>query len=166
MEEWKYIDGYPGYMISRYGEVWGKKLQRILAPPLDKDGYERIGLWNKQKVKKFLVHRLVAKAFIPNPENKPVVNHIDGNKRNNISMNLEWNTVLENERHSRESLGKIIPKGIHTKMVILVKDDIEYHLTTSEAMQLLRCSGTSWNRLVDGLKPSINNYKLKISSPK
>jgi len=161
MEEWREIEGYPGYMISNHGRVWSCKLKRVLESPISKDGYYRIGLWRNQVCKKFFVHRLVANAFIPNPDNKPVINHLDGNKLNNLYTNLDWDTVAGNNRHSREVLGNVCPKGVHVKMVTLVKDDIEYHLTTSEAMSFLKCSGVSWNRLRQGLKPSINGYKIK-----
>ena len=79
-----------------------KKLHkgRILNTWSDKIGYTVVGLnkYNKYKIKK--IHRLVAEAFIPNPENKSDVNHIDGNKSNNIVSNLEWATRSENMQHA------------------------------------------------------------------
>jgi hypothetical protein len=160
--EWKDITGYPGYRISNMGNVWSNKLKRVLDSPVDKDGYYRIGLWNKQVVKKFRVHRLVALHFIPNPENKPVVNHIDGDVKNNHISNLEWNTVEENNRHSREVLGNVPQKGIHTKPITLTKDGVDYDFAqTNDAQKFLKASGKSFKRLKDGLKPTINGYKIK-----
>ena len=162
MEEFRDIPGYPGYQISNLGNVFSRKLKRVIKSPLDDDGYERIGLWNLQVVKKFRVNRLVAIAFIPNPENKAEVNHIDGVRTNNNVSNLEWLTKKENNDHKIHVLGYKGTKGIHTKPIILVKDDIEYPFTTTrEALNFVKCSGTSWKRLMTGLKPDINGFKIK-----
>lgn len=114
MEEWKDIKGYEGfYEVSNTGKIRSldhyirqknnsKKLHKgkILNTWSDKIGYIVVGLnkYNKYKIKK--VHRLVAEAFIPNPENKSDVNHKDGNKANNCVNNLEWNTRAENMQHA------------------------------------------------------------------
>lgn len=113
MELWKDIKGYEGkYQISSYGRV--KSLARITknnhkiperilntTTRLTKDGYCRVTLIGKKsKTHDYRVHRLVAETFIPNPNNKPTVNHIDGNKKNNHVDNLEWNTREENMQHA------------------------------------------------------------------
>lgn len=102
-EEWKNIKGYSNYMVSNKGRVkslgrWvnyknkGKrwKKEKIMKPSVDKIGYLLIGLWKNGKQKFFTVHRLVAQAFIPNPNNLPQVNHKDENKENNVVKNLEY----------------------------------------------------------------------------
>lgn len=94
MEQWKKIVGYENYEVSNIGRVRNSKTMYILKPQ-KKEGYNRIGLYNK----KFLVHRLVAQAFIPNHENKPCVNHINGVRDDNIVENLEWCTISENNKH-------------------------------------------------------------------
>ena len=99
MEEFKDLPDYPGYRISNHGRVWSNKLKRVLIPPCDRYGYLRIGIWKGQIVRKFFVHRLVALMFIPNPDNKPTVNHKDGDKMNNHVSNLEWATVAEQNFH-------------------------------------------------------------------
>lgn len=96
--------GKKRYFINDTGEVYNYNCKKIKPHP-DKDGYLKVRLWSGQKYKNFFVHRLVAEAFIPNPENKPQVNHIDGNKTNNNIFNLEWVTQSENMRHCFDVLG-------------------------------------------------------------
>ena len=74
--------------------------EKILKPEIIKGGYLRVVLMKDSKYKHFSVHRIVAQLFIPNPENKPEVNHKDGNKQNNFVENLEWVTSKENIIHS------------------------------------------------------------------
>ena len=159
-EEWKDIEGFPGYRISNSGRVWSKKLRRCLNIPEsnDKDGYLRIGLWNNNEKWMHRVHRLVAVHFIPNPEMKPTVNHKDKNKHNNHVSNLEWHTVAEQNAH--RNLTYKGTKGIHTKPIVLEKDGVEYPFnSTTEALRFLRVSGTDWRKLVSG--ESTKGYKIK-----
>ena len=94
MEEiWCPIKGYEGlYEVSDQGRVKSLKYdkERILKPGRDSGGYLRVNLYKNREKKKCLVHRLVAKTFIPNPDNLPQVNHKDENPSNNSVQNLEW----------------------------------------------------------------------------
>jgi hypothetical protein len=96
-EEWKDIIDYTNYEVSNLGNIRNKKTGRILKKN-NIGGYAFIGL-SKGKCKIFPIHRLVCHAFIPNPENKSQVNHIDKNGLNNIISNLEWTTHQENCIH-------------------------------------------------------------------
>ena len=96
MEEvYKVIDGYENYEISNIGNVRNKKTGLILKHSL-KNGYYRVGLSTNGKSKHFRVHRLIALHFIPNPQNKQLVDHKDRNPLNNDINNLRWATPSEN----------------------------------------------------------------------
>lgn len=100
-EIWKEIDGFPDYEISNLGRVcsFKGKYPRILKPRKNSCGYLQVTLCISGKMIEKKIHRLVAEAFIPNPKNKPEVNHIDEDKSNNIADNLEWVTCRENNNH-------------------------------------------------------------------
>jgi len=104
----KTIDGFDSYAVSDAGVVTRLDVGRALKPVANKAGYLKVGLRNGTNQKWFFVARLVAAAFIPNPDNKPQINHIDGNKTNNHVGNLEWVTRKENCLHARRSLGKCV----------------------------------------------------------
>lgn len=95
------IDGIQtGFMISENGLVLNKKTNGLIRSTVNRFGYLKLGFKVNGKYKSFLVHRLVAQAFIPNPDNKRTVNHKDGNKKNNDVENLEWMTHKENIHHA------------------------------------------------------------------
>lgn len=96
MEEmWVTVDEFPKYMVSNFGRIKNNK-NRILKTGVHRDGYSQICLRKNKKSYTRKIHRLVAIAFISNPENKPVVNHIDEDRTNNQVNNLEWMTIKEN----------------------------------------------------------------------
>ena len=112
-EVWKPIIGHENYEISNKGRVRsihnGKK--RIMKIQNHSHGYNVINLYEHELSRQFsrYIHRLVGQAFIPNPLNKPQINHKDGNKKNNNVSNLEWMTAKENCAHS--SKNNLLPKG-------------------------------------------------------
>lgn len=96
VEIWKDIKGYEGlYRVSNTGKVFSYKSNRELHA--NTHGYLVVGLTKDKKQRHKYIHRLVAEAFLPNPKNKPEVNHIDHNTHNNHVTNLEWVTPTENK---------------------------------------------------------------------
>lgn len=102
MLEYKTINGFSSYLICNNGEVYNKRSKYRKCPTSNRHGkgYLYVDLYERNKYTRQYIHRLVAEAFIPNPENKPYVNHIDGDPHNNSAENLEWCTPLENVEHA------------------------------------------------------------------
>lgn len=121
-EEWKQIvvnDIEYNYWVSNLGRVMNINTHHILNPSMNKDGYLVVTLYHKRKRKDYLVHRLVAIAFLPNPNNLPQINHINEVKTDNRLINIEWcsaeynanygtrtERALETKRKKRESFAK------------------------------------------------------------
>ena len=105
MIEWRKIEGWP-YSVSNDGHVRNDRTGYVLKMHKMPKGYMKVLLCDKGDELYKTVHRLVAEAFIPNPDGKPQVNHIDGDKQNNHVSNLEWVTNSENQLHSWDVLGK------------------------------------------------------------
>lgn len=97
---WKTLEINPDYAVSDCGQVMRVTNGRIRIPVADKDGYLRVSLSVRGRMRIVSVHRLVATAYIPNPLGKRCVNHIDGDKANNRVANLEWATDSENWKHA------------------------------------------------------------------
>ena len=172
MEIWKDIKNYEGlYKISNTGKIrsveryvrsnTGERLVkgRIRKSKID-NGYEKIILSKNSKPTTVRVHRLVAQTFIPNPDNKPQVNHIDGNKLNNHVDNLEWVTGDENIKHAI-NIG-LIEKDINAKKVKLWnKQETLYFDSAYQADKHLGCSIGSVNKVARGICKSIYGYQAK-----
>lgn len=136
MEEiWKDVNEYEGlYQVSNLGRIKsleGKKIvflkhlskEKILIVKKNRCGYLYVGLSKDLKRKSYTIHRLIAKAFIQNPDNKLTVNHINGIKTDNRVENLEWNTSTENVYHKNNILGKHC-RGENSGMSKLTEKDV------------------------------------------
>lgn len=127
-EYWKHVEGYPlGFEVSNKGRVrinYGDHVSYVKLQQTS-DGYQTVSILGKQP----RVHTLVATAFIPNPEKKKVVNHIDGNKSNNCVTNLEWSTYAENTLHGYRT-------GQYTGKQVLCKE-LDKVFTTLQAAEAI-----------------------------
>jgi len=125
---WKTIEQAPKYEIYSEPEILGeydarpivrnKKTLRIMKSHVDNRGYHRISLSTNERRINIRLHQIFASAFVPNPNNKPFVDHKDGNKRNNRVSNLRWCTYVENNQNAKHPVGKsgitgvrIMPNG-------------------------------------------------------
>lgn len=101
---WKKIKQNENYSINELGEVRNDLTEKVKRPFLNKkNGYLCVDLWKDNKSRKFPIHRLLAEAFIPNPLNKPTVDHKDGNRTNNSLDNLRWATYSEQNSRFRKA---------------------------------------------------------------
>ena len=129
MEMWKTIEGFENYKVSNLGNIkitansFSRK-EKNLKPLKTKKGYFRVGLYKNKKCHFKSIHRLVAKCFIDNPENKKQVNHIDGDKSNNAVNNLEWCSYRENMNHAINN--NLTPCGEKNGNSKLEKEDVIY----------------------------------------
>ena len=114
-EIWKEIEGFDNYKISNLGRVKNIKFDRLVKPLLDNKGYIMVNLYKDGKMKRLSLHRLIAIAFIPNPDNKPCIDHINTDRSDNHIDNLRWVTQKENHNnplslmnHSKAAKGRTI----------------------------------------------------------
>jgi len=104
-----YATPYQGYYATRNGQILSMLTGKILRPKIDKDGYHEYALTINGVVTYKRGHRIIAETFLPNPQNKPTINHKDGNKANNCIDNLEWATYGENNLHRFQVLHCAVP---------------------------------------------------------
>ena len=168
----KNIDYKLYYQADTFGNIWSMRTDKILKPDTSSH-YARVivGQKHNKRPLRVLVHRFVAKTFIPNPENKPQVNHIDGNPLNNNVSNLEWVTHSENALHANSTglsnvkyrmLGKTGEKNHLSKTVY--QYSMEYSLVTEfsgirDAERILSIDSSSISKCCNGKQKSAGGFK-------
>jgi hypothetical protein len=165
------IKNHPNYLITVEGKVFSLHTMRFLTLYVNNDGYNRIKLDGKF----YYVHRLVAQTYLPNPENKLEVNHIDGNKKNNMLCNLDWMTRSENMKHAcdnglikvselmrengRRSTNLIKGKNIYTSKIVLDESTGVFYDCVQDAANTIGKGKRYLYRRLDGQVK--NNTKFK-----
>lgn len=162
----------PSYLVTLDGKVFSLKYMRFLKTTKRPDGYVYVKIGDKTH----RIHRLVAQTYIPNPEDKPQVNHIDGNKTNNMLCNLEWMTQSENIQHSfdiglrpisealRES-GRLLAKnyGGHTgygnKKIVLHTETGIFYEGVKEAAKTIGVTKKHLYRKLNGELKNTTKFK-------
>lgn len=176
-EIWKDVEGYEGiYMVSSYGRVVSlkrtdrngtKRNEKIIVQDKNLRGYCRVRLSKDMESKKFSVHTLVAKAFIPNPQNLPQVNHKDENPSNNFYKNLEWCTAKYNTNYGNHNQKVSRTKGRKILQYDMEGNIVKEYCSVGEAAkcnglnykQILRCCG-EYRKRKDGTSNHVyGNYR-------
>ena len=161
-EEWTDIKDYEyKYEVSSLGRVRNKITHRILTHGLNKNGYHRVNLYNDSGMKSKFVHRLVAQAFIPNPDNKPQVNHIDEDKTNTIVSNLEWMTAKENNNYGTrtERVSKI--QSVPILVIDIATGETNEYYGMNECARQLNIDVGNISKAVNGILKQYKGYIFK-----
>lgn len=149
------------YLVSKDGKIYSKRFKKFLTPKVNWDGYHRIQIWENNKCRMVSWHRVIAETFIPNPDNKPVVNHKNGIKDDNRVENLEWCTQQENIQHSwKNGLSK---SNKPVDMLDMDGNYIQSFKSAVEAGKYINRHGSGITKCVTGVREHCGNYKWRYS---
>lgn len=154
-EIWKDVGGYEGlYQVSSTGNVM--RNNRLLTPYVGTDKYYYVSLSKQSKVTKFKVHRIVAQAFIPNPENKPTIDHINRDRLDNRVENLRWATYKE--QRINQTSGEV-------PVYLISKDYTDlYFESQAEAARFLKTDVRNVNSALHGYSKTTHGYEVEYGN--
>lgn len=159
------------YSVNEKGKIRNNFSGKIKKPSFCKNGYLYVDLYNKNVRKKYAVHRLIAETFLPNPNNKICINHIDGNRLNNSITNLEWCSYSENNLGVRNELIKALRYeeirkkrgGGHISWGNLV--EMKFFKSVTEAANFFKCSISNISQMLKqnsiGLRGRTRGYRFE-----
>lgn len=152
--DWKDVEEYPKYLVSKCGLV---KRNGKLITPISNNGYLKVTLSKNNKRKQLRVHRLVAKAWLPEPlPGQTQINHIDGNKQNNHVSNLEWCSPSENMAHFRKTHPIMLPR---VTLRFTKEDEVKTFPSIQDAAKhFQKAMSTIWGASLHG---KWNGYKVE-----
>lgn len=156
-EDWRKIESYENYEVSTFGNVKNSKTGRILKA-YNRGCYYCVGLSKNCKLITLDIHRLVAKTFIPNPENKSQVNHKDKNSLNNKISNLEWNTNKENSIHRSAGVKQTTNQNLEIYKINLYTNEIleKYNSISDAAKSIKENTDLKFTNIRSGISMAIN----------
>ena len=158
-ENWQIIPLYPKYQASEFGEIRNKDTKYILKPYLTNRGYHTVGFWVDGKKKRLSVHRLVAMTYLPNLEELPEVNHINGVKTDNRFINLQWASGSTNVLHTYRT--GIHQTKLNPEMVLKVS---EYRKSGKSLRAVGKILGVSHSTIWEIEQGKIYKDTIKLSN--
>lgn len=169
LEEWRQIRGFPNYMISNLGNVYSKRSKRLLKLALKKSGYMYVGLSDiNKKLNHLRVHRLVAEAFIPNPDGLPEVNHKDEDKTNNRVDNLEWCTSKYNANYGTRNMKLQNRKSVSVRALDPNSNRVigTYRSMTEASRSIVGANVAHISQCCSGERHTCGGYKWEVINAK
>ena len=160
-ETWRVSKEFPMYEVSDLGRI--RHIDGKPRKTRECAGYVYVCVRKDGKTRNVRLHRLVASAFVPNPENKPHINHKDGNKANNCAHNLEWCTPSENERHKVNSLGIKQTPPLLQKSVVCVETGRKF-TSIKEASEQMGINGKHIGEAASGKRKTASGYHWRFVS--
>lgn len=162
----KEVVGFPMYTLYEDGRVYSKYREAFLTPVVDTGtGYPLVTLVNEGIRKNKHIHRLLAEHYIPNPENKPQVNHIDGVKTNYELSNLEWVTAKENSEHAAETgliAQRTASQSFAVKATSIDEEEVYTFPSLMEASRQTNASQPNITKVLKGLRKSAGGFYWEL----